>query len=738
MKANKSSKYFVACLTVLAAAISQAYAADEDASAAGERGPTVAGEVTPKLIYFNYSGDPGGDSLQYLQAFGGERGWDGDTDSGFYADLDFNLRIGDYFSMERQGFGRDSHRGSIRGGNDSAGFSGYYSHYRSGSHGLDYLNRPGTENNPVDPAYFTAPAHTNSGFLSWFNDDSPANPNYHTERTNYGVAVKFKPNLLGKGSSLSVGVDGYERDGNKFATFVAGNGDFTNSLTAALTGDPATTGVRTPQRWRGYQKPIDENMGRFSLNFTAAPKGMFQFAYDGSLEKFRSGAPTFMMEDVSKLSNGVTMDPAWIGAWPMHFVPDTTLKTNNFRLSKTIGNTALAAGYGMSQLEQDEVSVVQADAGFTGKISTDNAFFNINHRLSSGVGLEGYVKYFQRDNQSTEAPAGILDRNVRDEWGVRVNKLETLDYGVAASFRGLPARSSLTAGWRHLDTDRDLQWNYLTATNIGQWPTTSVYSDETQSDELYLKWSARPVKDMTLRLAPSWVRANKTGLVSEAEDAFNLKAGLGYALTNQTHLNAYYNYKDKKNGDQSFIDTNKPGAGAEPTTTIEYEQKADDTFHAAGLSLNYAPSEWVNLSGSLDWSQNDFETYFFGTNMRRFEANIVFDPRGASAYKVDTLSLSLNADYQPTDVLKLRASYTLSDTSGDIKTASTATAVPTTYVVNDKIDNLLHSLAFGVDYALKNNLTIKGGYVYDRYRDKAFSNLDGSHHSLMLGASVRF
>lgn len=62
----------------------------------------------------------------------------------------------------------------------------------------------------------------------------------------------------------------------------------------------------------------------------------------------------------------------------------------------------------------------------------------------------------------------------------------------------------------------------------------------------------------------------------------------------------------------------------------------------------------------------------------------------------------------------------------------------TTYVVNDKIDNLLHSLAFGVDYALKNNLTIKGGYVYDRYRDKAFSNLDGSHHSLMLGASVRF
>jgi len=728
-KANQTTKYVLPCLTVLAAAISQAYAADTN-------GALVTGEVTPKLIYFNYSGGSGESSPQYLQAYGGERGWGGDRDSGWYADIDLSLKAGDYFSLERQGFGRDSHRGNVKGGTGDVGFSGYYSHYRSNSHGLDYLNRPGTANNPVDPAYFTNTAHTNTGFLARFNDDSPPNVDYHIERTNYGVKVKFKPDLLGKGTSLSLGFDGYKRDGNKFATWVAGNGDFTNGPAAVPNNDPATTGIRTPHRWRGYEKPVDETMGRFSINFTASPSGLFQFAYDGSLEKFNNQARTFMMEDMVNLASGVTMTPGSVGEWAMHFVPDTTLMTNNFRLSKTFGATAVAAGYGMSRLKQDDQSTVQAAAGFKGKVTTDNAFFNINHAFSPSVGAEAHVKYFNRDNQSTQSPTGILDRNVRDEWGVRVNQLETLDYGVAATFKGLPAKSSLTVGWRHLDTDRDLQWNNLTAANIGQWPTTSLYGDNTKSDELYLKWSARPMKDMTLRLTPSWLHANKTGLVSEAEKSFNIKSALGYALSQQTHLSAYYNYKDKRNGDQSVIDTNKPGAGVVPTTTYEYKQKADDIFHAAGLSLNHSPSEWLNLSGSLDWSQNDFETYFFGSNVRRFETNIVFDPRGASAYKVDTLSFSLNADYQPTDQLKLRGSYTLSDSSGDISTTSSATAGA--YEVNDKIDNTLQTLAFGLDYALKNKLTLKGGYVYDRYKDRAFSNLNGGHHTLMMGVSVGF
>lgn len=730
MNASKMSKYFIPCLTVLAASISQAYASDESAN-------VVSGEVTPKLIYFNYNGGPGGGSPQYLQAFGSERSWTGNGNSGLYADLDVDLKIGDYFSLERQGFGRDSHRGAIKGGSNDIGFSGYYGHYRSGSSGLDYLNRPGTANNPVAGGPGTADNYTlagNAGYLTKFNDDTGGQTNYSVERTRYGLGIKFKPDLLGKGTSLSFNFDGYKRDGNKFATYVFGNGDITPN-----------SADQKQARWRGYNMPVDEAMGRFSWNLTANPSGMFQFAYDGSIEKFNNQARTALAGDFKSLVEAV--GGITLGATnDMHFVPDSTLMTHAFRLSKTYDKTAVAAGYSMSQLKQDSFSNDQRDpiSGYSkGKIGTDNAFFNVNHRLSSSVGIEGFIKYAKRENNSSDGHVSgvtvdetILQRNVRDKWGVRIKDLESLNYGLAATFNGLPAKSSLTVGWKHEDKDRDLQYNTIPAIgNLGAWPTVVMLQDQSKSNELYLRWNARPTKDMTLRINPSWVRASKTGYTTEAEDSFNLKTSLGYALTKQTHLNAYYHYKDKKNGDHEFVNTNKPANGAVVLGT-EYKQKADDTFNALGLSLNHSPSEWLNLSGSLDWAQNDFETYFFGTDVRRFETNIVFDPRGASSYKVDTLSLTLNGDYQPTDQMKLRVSYTWSDTSGDLRTTSTATAGA--YEVNDKIDNNLHSLAFGLDYELKNKLTLKGGYVYDRYKDKAFSNLNGGHHTLMMGVSVGF
>lgn len=728
MKAKKTSKYFIPCLTVLAASIGQAYASDEGSN-------VVTGEVTPKFIYFNYTGGPAGGSPQYLQAYGGERGWSNKEDSGFYADLDVSLKIGDFFSLEREGFGRDSHRGNIQGGNNDIGFTGYYGHYRSGSSGLDYLNRPGTANNPVavagaDPLYVAA---GNAGYLTMFNDDTSGQTNFSVERTRYGLGIKFKPDLLGKGTSLSFNFDGYKRDGNKFAPYVFGNSD--------VTVGTATAADQKQARWRGYNMPVDEAMGRFSWNFTANPAGMFQFAYDGSIEKFNNQARTALAQDFKSLveAGGLVL----AATNDMHFVPDSTLMTHAFRLSKTFGSTALAAGYSMSSLKQDSFSNDQADpnSGYSkGKITTDNAFFNVNHRLSSTVGIEGFVKYANRENDSSNGFAGadVLDPTIRDTWGVRIKDLESLNYGVAATFNGLPAKSSVTVGWKHEDKDRDLQYNTVPTdptNNIGAWPTVVLLQDRTKSDEVYLRWNARPTKDMTLRITPSWLRSSKTGYTTEAEDSFNLKAALGYAVSKQTHLNAYYHYKNKKNGDHEFVNTNKPASGIVVLGT-SYEQKADDTFHAAGLSVNHAPSEWLNLSGSLDWAQNDFETYFFGTDRRRFEQNIVFDQRGTSNFKVDTWSLSLNADYQPTDKLKLRGTYTLSDSSGDLKTTSTATAGA--YQVKDKVDNRLHSLALGLDYELKNKMTLKGGYGYDRYKDKAFSNLNGGHHTLMMGVSIGF
>lgn len=728
----KSSKHFVPCLSVLAVAVAQAANAAEPV--------TASGEVTPKLYYFNYTGGPGGGMTPYLQSYGGEQSWGGNRDNGFYADIDFNLIVSDgtrdLLRLEREGYGIDNHRGQLQGGNASIGVGGYYSHFRTNSHGVDYVYRPGTTDNPVAsiPPYVAA---GNAGYLTRFNDDSGGETSYKIERTRYGMGVKFKPDLLGKGTSLALNFDGYKREGNKFSTYVLGNGDITPNSAA-----------QKQARWRGYDRPVDEIMGRFSVNFTAAPAGLFQFAYDGSYEKFNNRARTALMTDFQSI---IEANPALTlaGSSDLHFVPDTSLMTHAFRLSKTFGSTALAAGYGMSRLEQDSYSNDQAAPGSgysNGKISTQNAFFNLNHRLSSTIGAEAFVKYFDRDNDSRKGLVGgsVLDPTVRDTWGLHIENIKTLNYGLAATFNGLPVKSSLTVGWKYEDTDRDFRYNSLpvaAGSNIGAWPTTSVNGQNTKSHEVYLKWVARPMKDMTLRITPSVIRANDTGYVTEAEDSINLKAALGYALTKQTYLNAYYHYKNKDNHDHTFYNTNKPGL-VPPYYTVGagYGQKADDTFNAAGLSFTHTPSEWLNFTGSLDWAQNDFKTYFFGTNARRFEQNIIFDPRGDSGYKIDTWSLSLNADYQPTDRLKLRAGYTLSKSDGHSKTTSTATlpAGYGPYVVNDKIDHTLNSLALGVDYQLKNKWTLKGAYVYDHYDDNYYSAIDGGHHTLMMGLSLGF
>jgi hypothetical protein len=692
MNTNHALRYALPCLTALAAAMGQAYAEDGNT--------TVSGVITPKAGYFNASGN----QPTWVQSNGGQKSWSGDRDNGSYGDFDLELNIGNVLSIEREGFGADNHRGKLNGGNEAFGIKGYYSHFRTNSNGLDYPNRPGTANNPVDPNYLV----NNSGYIRQFNDDSPAGADFHVERTRYGLMAKLKPGLLGKDTSLSLGFDGYTRDGSKFASWVAGGSD----------GFTIPTG-----RWRGYEKKIDEKMGRLSLNFTTSPGGLFQMAYDGSIEKFDDEARTALMGDFGTVNASANKS--------LHFAPDTTLISHAIRLSKHYGNTSVALGYGQSQLKQDSQAIRQEISGFRGKINNENAFLTATHRFSPGLSAEGHIKYRNRDNDASLGNTTLLNRTNVENWGVRIARLESLDYGLAASLSGLPAKSSLTVGWKHEDSDRDLEWQQ--GTQVGITPSLSLYSEETVSDEVYLKWVARPLPGMTLRITPSYVWADKTALISVAEKSFNLKTKLSYAVSTTALVNAYYNYKDKQNDDLQFLSTNKPVISYPGPN---FSQKADDTFHAAGISLNLTPSEWLSLGASLDWAQNDFDSYFLDTNVRRFEnANVVFAMRGDSNYKVDTWSLTLNGDYQPTDALKLSASYSWSLSDGAARTSGLTTAGE---ALKDKIDNTLHSLAFGVAYELQPNVTLRGMYAYDRYDDKVYDNLDGRLHSLMMGVSLGF
>jgi hypothetical protein len=723
MKTKKCIKYFIPCLSVLAVAMAQAQAAETAAS-------TVTGEITPTLTYFDYTDGPGANFTQFMERYNPQEAWSGDRDSGFYGDIDLNLTVADekrdILILERRGFGLNNHRNSARVNTDIIGFTGYYSNYRSASGGIDYLynpNRLPADNNGIggtDPSYFyPAATNANSGFIAQFNDDTAGQVLFKTDRTNFGMGMKFKPQLLGGMGSISVNYDGYKRDGNKLVTYALGAGDVREAVT-----NTATVG-RVLQRWRGMSQDVEENMHKVSLNLTASPGGMFQLSYDGSLEKFDNRAKDYTHADIVLPADWQYNTGGNISR-PLGFVPDTTMMNHAIRLSKTFGNTAVAAGYGMSRLEQDSFTAPQIASGYTtGKISTDNAFLNLNHRLSSLIGLEGHIKYSSRDNDSSYPVTGLLAPTNSEELAVRINNIETLTYGLAAAFRGLPVKSSLTAGWKHDDTDRDLTFN-----NTGIIPSVSLYREQTVSDELYVKWVAKPMTGMTVRVTPSYLWADKTGLVTEPEESINLKTGLSYAMANGMHVNGYYNYKDKQNNNNGF--TNKTVT----LPAVTQNQDIDNTFHSAGASLSLMPTEKFSATVSLDWSQNDFETYYFSTDRRRYEAAnnaMAFLIRGDSSFKVDTWSLSLNGDYQASDRLKLNAgyAYTLSDGSG--VTIDATQVVP--YVVRESIDNSLHSFILGANYALKKGMTLRGGYVYDKYDDDAYDALSSGVHTLMAGVS---
>jgi hypothetical protein len=707
-------------MTLLAVAMAQA--ADPAAT-------TVTGVVTPTLNYFTYSDGPGDSYTQYMERYNAQEAWFDERDQGFYGDLHVDLTVGDVLTLEREGYGFNNNRNRARLNTESIGVTGYYNNFRSATGGIDYLYNPNllpADNNGIggtDPAYFyPAVTNSNSGYLAQFNDDTGSQNTFDVDRTTYGLGVKLKPNLIGNWGSIALNYDGYKRDGNKFVTYVLGGGDVREAVTNA------STPSRVLQRWRGMSQDVDENMNKFSVNITAAPSGKFQLAYDGSYEKFTNNAQDYTHADI-------ILPPEWqynTGGditRPLGFVPDATKTTHALRFSMSQGSTAFAAGYGMSRLEQDSFTNPQVVAGYTtGKISTENAFFNLNHRFSPTLGMDGYIRYLNRDNDSSFPVPGLIDPTGSEQLGVRINNIETMSYGVSGTMRALPMKSMLTAGWKHEDTDRDLTFN-----DTGIIPGVSLYREETVSDELYLTWVARMAQGVTLRVTPSYLWADKTGLVTEPEEAFNLRLALGYAASDGMQFNGYYNYKSEENGNNSFTDK-----VVAPTVPLSYTQNLDNVFHSAGASVSLTPAERLNATVSFDWNQNDFETYYFSTNRRRFESaanGVIFALRGDSNYKIDTWSLSLNGDYEASDALKLSAGYTYSVSDGSGVTIDTIQDPD--YVVREEIDNSLHSLMLGATYGLNKSMTLRGGYIYDKYDDNFYDSLSGGAHTVILGLSIK-
>ena len=711
-------------IKVMALAVASAFGAPLYAA----EGTVFSGEATPKLYVFDYYKGAGTNGTQFLERYNYQQGMGGDQRNGGYLDLDLSF-VGksaerNVFELERQGFGAHNHRGTVKANTNTLGFSGYYTNFRTSTGGVSFLYTPGQiPSGGVDTAYA---AGSQTGFVRQFNSDSPGQTQFKIDRTTYGLGLALKPTLFENSLAAAVNYDGYKRDGNRFATYVLGNGDLTGANAA-----------KRPLRWRGYDRPVDERMNRYTLSLNGTPGG-FNLAYEGSIEKFDNKAKNFRLGDFNAAINAQDATVSITAPTrPNQFVPDSTLISNNLRFAKNYGRTSVAAGYGLSVLSQDSFSAEQEVVGYnTGKITTNSAYLTVTSSAVSGLGIEGFVKYNNRKNDSSFPVVGLINPAATEGLDVRINRIKALNYGLAGSFRPGALKSTVTVGWKHEDKDRDLTWSQWGGGIVSINPVQTLYRESTQSDELYVNWVARPMPGMILRVTPAYVWAKDTGLVIEPEKAFNLKTKLSYAAKSGMLVSGYFNHKESKNANNAFTSSAAGGAlGASVT------QDTKKTQEAAGVSLNLPVSEWINTSASLSWMQDDFASYFIRNGSRRYDAPtaaINFLAIDRSNYNIDTYVLTLGGDWQVNDELRWNGGYTYSKSKGNTASGYVFDQLAAGNSIDGTISSAVHSLNLGVDYVVKKNVKLKASYVYEYNKDASYTDLTGGYHTLMLGVGFGF
>ena len=619
-----------------------------------QTGPTIMGVVTPKLYYFDYTDGPasGENNNHYFQQYSPLETLGGDSQSGFFPDVDLDLTLTDsehIFTLQREGFGKLNQSTSGRFEHEMIGAKAYYSTFTTGSNGADVLNSPLKQPNQI-------------------------------ERTNLGASFTVKPPLLGDLFTATFAFDRYQREGGQYETFKSG--DIGNNPSYASTNIL-----------------IDESVNKLSLNLSASPGGGYNFAYEASVEHFNnlsgSGGPTPAGYIVTSSS---TQD--------LFYIPDSTQFTHGISVSKQFGSQiAFAAGFSTTKLEQESF-LVNTQATDPGEITTDNAYVTLQANATDRLDLEGHIKQSKRDN----------DTRYTGQTPYLVNKLDSLEYGLAATYRLSLWNSTLSFGLDHRNLDRDL----TVAEGI-------FFRDQTHTNEAFVKWNARPLNGVTVQLTPSYTWASETALPTEPENAYGLKALVSYASPTGLLVSGFYNFKHQKNNKLSITETFQ-------TNTDSISQNIDDTFHTAGVTLGLAPTENINTSASLFWTQTDAETYY--TEFRRTgsgDINMVtlFDLLN---YKVRTVGVVLNADWQATDNLLLRGAYSYTQSEGDTAAPST----PQALAVPAFIDSTIQAISVGGEYKLNKTTSLNGYYQFEHYDDKAYTVLKGGLHTFMLGLSFKF
>lgn len=666
--------------------------------------------VIPRLFAFEHTGiDNPADTL-FLERYDYLTGVDDDPRRDQFVDLDLSLKVNngerDLFVLERRGFGEHNHRLDTEFNNDLLNVFADFSHYRSFTGGIDYLYRPDAPGLEGGGTGGGVP-----GFARTFNND--AEPlDYFIDRSSYRAGIKIKPELLADSASISVNVDGYERDGAKFAPFLLNGGNNSGQ-----------------ERWRAINLDVDESVSRAGFTVSASPFRKFEVAYQAALEQFDNDAAELQLQADVLDPAGLLLPDNTSPLASLFYVPDTELLSQSIRFSKNFSDRMLlAAGYGATLLRQESFSRYEVINNHDeGEINTRNAYLSLSGRLGASLSLEAYFKTSERDNDST-FPDGLLSLTPPvTVVAPRIDRIESRDAGVSAHWRADALNSRFTFGWRGLDKDRDLTFG-IVGQSIA--PGQTLYREQTQSNEIYLKWRARPARGWNLRVTPAYTEADQTGLVSEPGTAVSVKTMLSYTSPDGWLFNGFYDYKKRQNDNNEFID----GDGSD-----SLYQDVDQITQAAGLGWNLKPRHDIDTHINMFWTQDDFTSYLFRSSLVRWNPAVEFLLEEQPNYLIDSHVWNFGADWRLSERLALNANYSFTKSSGHVVSGNLQDSLEAvTGSIDTEIDSTLHSIALGADYKTGKRSRLEFGYYYDRYQDNAYEVLSGDLHLLTVGFAVEF
>ena len=479
---------------------------------------------------------------------------------------------------------------------------------------------------------------------------------------------------------------------------------------------------RAKLRWHGYESTLDESTNELSFNASLRPTRQVNIAYELGYERFRNNAPTMTFTDLAAASGlrivSTTAEAGAVGGinaavanWPLHFMPDSNMIRQSLQASAGNDKLLFSTGAGWNALTQQTFTANQLAEDYRqGEIASTQLFLTLAARPSSDVRVEGYARRSETNRRM----------DLYDDGAMRLNAFTLWTYGVEAEVRPGQDRLVLTPGWTRRTTERDIEFADVPAER-------SLILADSSSDEIFVRARWKLSKRVSLRVTPSVLWSDRTGVVTEPTRANKVNLALSYANTLGTRsATAFYTIRSRRNDALSFTGTNG----------VAVTQDARGSLQQLGFAGSVAPRDSTNLYGSYAWSRDQYHADLFSTNLRRFEAAPVFSSRNdRQTYLLGSHTITAGGDITPSSRMNCGVSYTATRTAGDTASGRVLSVLPSE---DGRIDNWYHTAALRLERDIGASLKLGVSYMLDYYSDGSYADLSGGLNTLIVGIGYRF